>query len=115
MQVGDGGSAAAAAVAAELSTGMAESFGVGSSALESAQPEEFGGMHVEWAAGTGRWAVRSNSAPNLVATLGSSRKVLDQQIMFLALHRNGIFITRLQGWMVFTYAARECTDRCSCL
>lgn len=69
--------AAAASAVPGLGTGMAEGFGVGSSALESTQPEEFGGMQIEWAAGSSRWAVRSNSAPSLVASLATnSRKVI---------------------------------------
>jgi hypothetical protein len=56
--------------------GMMEGFGVGSSALEYAQPEEFGGLQIEWAAERSRWALRSHSAPSLAASSASnSRKV----------------------------------------
>ncbi len=69
-QNGDGGSMGG------MGTGMMEGFGVGSSALESAQPEEFGGLQIEWAAERSRWALRSQSAPSLVASSApNSRKV----------------------------------------
>ena len=66
-----------AALIAGGGTGMMEGFGVGSSALEYAQPDEFGGLQIEWAAERSRWALRSNSAPSLVASSApNSRKVL---------------------------------------
>lgn len=66
-----------AALMAGGGTGMMEGFGVGSSALEYAQPDEFGGLQIEWAAERSRWALRSNSAPSLVASSApNSRKVL---------------------------------------
>ncbi|CAL8463448.1 g2982 [Coccomyxa elongata] len=64
-----------AALMAGSGTGMMEGFGVGSSALEYAQPDEFGGLQIEWAAERSRWALRSNSAPSLVASSApNSRK-----------------------------------------
>ena len=53
-----------------------EGFGVGSTGLEAADPGEFGGLQVTWAAEGTRWALRAKSAPSLVTTSApNARKV----------------------------------------
>jgi hypothetical protein len=51
-------------------------FGVGTTDLEAADPNEFGGLQIRWAAEGKRWAVRASSAPSLVsASAPNARKV----------------------------------------
>ena len=77
QQGGDGAAAAQQAASEAFCGGVGEEgFGVGSTGLEAADPGEFGGLQVTWAAEGTRWALRAKSAPSLVTTSApNARKV----------------------------------------